>query len=395
MALLLDPRDQGGCQAAGPPATETTLPRFGQWRRSPGAPRATSGVEKPPSQLKRYLRKHWLAWVAYGISIAGLGYVVWKLNLPQLKADLAKTTWWLVVLAVLLDVSPRLLEAVRWKYLLRLVAVRYGFVLQAVYVGTLYSAILPLSSGEFVRGVMVSSRARTSLASVLSTQVIERVSDAMALILLVWVSIGGLALPRSLKIAIGGLESIIVLALVAGLIIYLRRRGFHARIESSRPTGRAGRWLKSVVLNMQASAIRVTLRGLLVAVSTAIGIVALRAGVLWLLLAAYHIDLSYLQAAGLFALIAVGSFLPSAPGKVGSWQFFCTLGLALLGVAEAEAAGFSLIAYVFWTLPPLLVGCAALVTSPFSWSELRPRKHMTLLETDQPRREQDDAQVRA
>ncbi|NTW87649.1 MAG: hypothetical protein HGB26_00655 [Desulfobulbaceae bacterium] len=53
---------------------------------------------------------------------------------------------------------------------------------------------------------------------------------------------------------------------------------------------------------MWASAVRITLRGLLVALATAIGIVVLRAGVLWLLLAAYHIDLSYLQAAGLFAL---------------------------------------------------------------------------------------------
>ncbi len=133
---------------------------------------------------------------------------------------------------------------------------------------------------------------------------------------------------------------------------------------------------------MRASTVRVTLRGLLVAFFAAIGIVLLRAGVLWLLLTAYHIDLSYLQAAGLFALITVGSFLPSAPGKVGSWQFFCALGLALFGVAESEAAGFSLVAYVFWTLPPMLIGVGALTASPFSWSELRPRHKMKLPETE-------------
>jgi hypothetical protein len=242
---------------------------------------------------------------------------------------------------------------------------------------------------------MVSSRARTSIASVLSTQVVERTSDAMALIMLVWVTVGGLALPRSLQIAIGGLESLIVLTLVGGFVIYLRRKGLHARIESSQPSGRAGRWLKSVVVNMRTSAVRITVRGLLFAVLTAIGIVVLRAGVLWLLLSAYHIDLSYLQAAGLFALITVGSFVPSAPGKVGSWQFFCAVGLALLGVPESEAAGFSLVAYVFWTLPPMLIGFGALTASPFSWSELRPRHRMKLLEVDRPRREHDDAEVQA
>lgn len=126
------------------------------------------------------------------------------------------------------------------------------------------------------------------------------------------------------------------------------------------------------MLNLRASAIRVTLGGLLVSVLTAIGMVGLRTGVLWLLLAAYRIDLSYLQAAGLFALITVGTFLPGAPGEVGTWQFFCALGLALFGVAESEAAGFCLVAYVFWTLPPMLIGFGALIASPFSWSELRP-----------------------
>jgi uncharacterized protein (TIRG00374 family) len=344
-------------------------------------------------RLRRYARAHWLTWVAYGVSIGGLAYVAWNIDLPQLVTDLAKTTWWLVVLAALLDVVPRLLEAARWKYLLRPLDVSYRFVLQAIYVGTAYSGILPFSSGEFVRGVMVSSRARTSIASVLSTQLIERVCDAMALILLVWVTIGGLALPRSLKIAVAGLESLVVLALVAGFIIYLRRKGFRARIDASRPSGRAGRWFKAVVLNMRASVVRVTPRGLLVAVLAAVGLVIIRAGVLWVLLTAYRIHLSYLQAAGLFAIITVGSFLPSGPGKVGSWQFFCALGLPLFGVLESEAAGFSLVAYAFWTLPPILIGLGALAVSPFSWSELRPRQKMRLLEVDQPKEEQNAANV--
>lgn len=340
------------------------------------------------SRSGRYLREHWLTWFAYGVSIGGLVYVAWNLDLPKLLADLAKTTWWLVAAAVLLDVTPRLLEAARWKYLLRPLDVSYRFVLQSVYVGTAYSGILPFSSGEFVRGVMVSSRARTSIASVFSTQVIERISDVMALVLLVWITIGGLALPRSLQIAIAGLETLVVLAMIAGLIVFLRRRGFRARIDASQPKGRAGRWLKSVVLNMRASAVRVTPGGLFAAVVSAIGLVFLRSGVLWVLLTAYGIHLSYLQAAGLFAIITVGAVVPSGPGKVGSWQFFCALGLSLLGVADSEAAGFSLVAYAIWAIPPTLIGFGALIASPFSWSELRPRRRMKASETDAPQGEQ-------
>ena len=67
----------------------------------------------------------------------------------------------------------------------------------------------------------------------------------------------------------------------------------------------------------------------------------------------------------------IGTLLPGTPGNVGSWQFFCTIGLQLFGVGAATAAGFSIVAYFVWTIPPLLIGLVALAFSPFSWSELR------------------------
>ena len=67
----------------------------------------------------------------------------------------------------------------------------------------------------------------------------------------------------------------------------------------------------------------------------------------------------------------IGTFLPGTPGNVGSWQFFCTIGLQLFGVGAARAAGFSIVAYFIWTIPPLLMGLVALALSPFRWSELR------------------------
>jgi hypothetical protein len=68
---------------------------------------------------------------SYVISAAGLGYVIWNLHPSQLKTDLSGITWWLVAVAVLLDVTPRALQAVRWKYLLRSLKVGYRFVFQA------------------------------------------------------------------------------------------------------------------------------------------------------------------------------------------------------------------------------------------------------------------------
>jgi uncharacterized protein (TIRG00374 family) len=323
-------------------------------------------------RIHGYLRSHWLMLVSYAISAAGLAYVIWNLRPSQLKADLAGITWWLVAAAVLLDVTPRALQAVRWKYLLRPLRIGYRFVLQAIYVGTLYSGILPLSTGDAVRGVMVARQARTSVASVFSTELLERMSDAIALIVVIWFTLRGVALPQSLRLVLATLEALVGAALVLGLVLALGKGNLGGRVESWQPSTRITRRLRSTALSIMNTAGRFTIQGLLVSISTAVGIAILRVGVLWLLLTAYHINLSYLHAAGLFGVIMIGTFLPNTPGNIGSWQFFCVLGLGLFGVSGAQAAGFSLVAFAIWTVPPVLIGVGALALSPFSWSELRP-----------------------
>ncbi|MCX8032422.1 MAG: flippase-like domain-containing protein [Thermoleophilia bacterium] len=323
--------------------------------------------------LAAYLRSHWLMLTSYTISVAGLVYMVLNLHPAQLKTDLAGVTLWLVVLAMLLDVSPRALQAVRWRYLLRHVKVSYAFLLQAIYVGTLYSGILPLSTGDAVRGIMVARHARAPSTAVFSTELVERLADAAAVILVVWFTLRGFALPSALRLTLATLEALIGAALIVGALTALRKGSLSSRLASWHPSGRVTRRVRSVLAGVMNITGSLTVRDLAVSLSTALAIAVLRVGVLWLLLTAYHLHLSFLHAAGLFAIIMIGTFLPNTPGNLGSWQFFCILGLRLYGVSGAQAAGFSLIGFAIWTIPPVLIGAGALVSSPFSWSELRLR----------------------
>jgi hypothetical protein len=107
-----------------------------------------------------------------------------------------------------------------------------------------------------------------------------------------------------------------------------------------------------------------------ISISTGAGMLGMQVTVLWLMLYAYRIDLSLWHAAALFGIITIGTLVPNAPGKIGAWQFFCILGLGLLGVPATHAAGFSLVAFAIWTFPSLLLGVVALVVSPVSWADL-------------------------
>lgn len=307
------------------------------------------------------------------VSVAALAYVLARVHYSELAKDVRGITWWLIGLAVVLEISPRLLEAVRWQYLLRPVKVRLRHLFDAVYVGTLYSGILPLSGGDVVRAVIVARRSHTSLTRVLSTELIERVSDALAIIFVVWFTLRGLTLPYGLRIGLAAMEVGVGVAVVAGLFVAARQENLQGHLHDWLPRSRPLVRLKRIALELVEAADRVSLSKLVVSIGAALVAAAINVTAYWLMLRAYHLQLSLLNAAAVFGIVMVGTFLPGAPGNTGTWQFFCAVGLQLFGVSAAQAAGYSLVAFAVWTVPPVLLGLVALLLSPFKWSDLRSK----------------------
>ena len=330
----------------------------------------------------RFLRSKWFPWASWGLSAVALAYVISRLRLSELRTDLSGITWWLVILAVLLQILPRLLEAVRWQYLLRPLRLRVRHLFQAIYVGTLYSGILPLSGGDLIRGVMIARRAKVPAVRVLSSELVERVSDAIAIILVVWFTLRGLMLTLALRLALGVLEVGVGLSVVLGILLVAQNVNIRHRFETWKPTSRLARRVRSGGVEVIDAAARLTAQILLVSLGAALAATVVNIGAFWLLLRAYHLGLTPLHAAAVFAIITIGTFLPNTPSNIGPWQFFCVVGLQLFGVSASRAAGFSLVAFVLCTLPPILMGFFALLTSPFSWSELR--RHQEIPEGSAP-----------
>jgi glycosyltransferase 2 family protein len=324
-----------------------------------------------PSDRSGWLqRSRWLKGLTYAVAAGALAYVLLKLNLSDLRAGLSQMMWWPVVLAVVLQGVPRVVQAWRWGYLLRPVRTRMRVLLHAIYVGTLMNGILPLCPSDLVRGVMVAKRTRTGTARVLSSQAVERAADGVALVVVAWVAMRGLRVPTGVGQAMWALVGLVGAVIVVGLLMRVQHRRLRGYVDARQPVGRLGSMFKSTSLDLLHGAKAVKAWTMPISISAGVGIVAMQVLVMWLMLYAYHIDLSLLQAAGLFGIITIGTLIPNAPAKIGAWQFFCILGLGLFGVSEAHAAGFSLVAFVIWTVPSLLVGVGALVVSPVSWADL-------------------------
>ena len=324
-------------------------------------------------------KRRWARWpniLGWAISAGALAYVLSRVHLSELGRGLSGVTWWMMIAAVVVETVPRLLEAVRWRSLLQPVCTRFTDLFQAIYIGTVYSSILPLSGGDVVRGVIVARRAGASLTRVLSTELVERVVDALAIILVVWFALRGLVLPEALRVVRIFLEVGVGVSIAAGIFLAVRRVGILSRLHAWNASNRVLRRVRLVGLDLVHALGWTRLTAVLVTFFAALAAAAVNVTAYWLILHAYHILLSPMQAAGLFAIVMIGTFMPGTPGNVGSWQFFCTIGLQLFGVGATEAAGFSIVAYFIWTVPPLLMGIGALAFSPFRWSELQsgPRR---------------------
>jgi uncharacterized protein (TIRG00374 family) len=306
----------------------------------------------------------------YAIAAGALIYVFGRLNFSDLRQGISNMIWWPVVLAILLQMAPRVVQAWRWGYLLRPVKTRMRVLLHAIYVSTLMTGILPMCPSDLVRGVMVARSTSTATVRVLSSQAVERAADGVALALVVWLAIRGLRVPAGVNQALLGLMCLVGAMMVVGLFMTLQHRRLHGYVYSREPMGRVGRTLKSASLDLLTGAKAVKVWTMPISISTGVGMVGMQVTVMWLMLYAYRIDLSMLEAAALFGVITIGTLIPNAPGKIGSWQFFCILGLGLFGVPATHAAGFSLVAFAIWTLPSLFLGVVALVLSPVSWAEL-------------------------
>jgi uncharacterized membrane protein YbhN (UPF0104 family) len=92
---------------------------------------------------------------------------------------------------------------------------------------------------------------------------------------------------------------------------------------------------------------------------------------LWAMMQSYGLHLSLMAAVVVLLVINLGVSLPNAPANVGSYQFFCVVGLSVFQVEKTTATGFSFFAFLALTLPIVLLGFVALLRSGMSLHSMR------------------------
>ncbi|MDW8130406.1 MAG: lysylphosphatidylglycerol synthase transmembrane domain-containing protein [Bryobacterales bacterium] len=309
-------------------------------------------------------RRKFPSWLlpAVGCLISG-GALYWTFHGVELSAvarDLAATSWGWVPLAALADLFVYVWQSWRWNLLLAPIAqIPLWRSIRAIYVGLFVNEILPMRPGELLRAYLQARWSGLPFSVSLSSVVIERFFDGIWLFLVTFAATFFVRLPGHIE---GLARALLIVLLAAAAVLVVIN--FRRQKSGQQPEG----WLRVLLADL-----RVMARSPLFYWSflASLPYLLLQAAPIYFLLKAYGLELSLGASLVVVLMQRLGTALPQAPGNVGVLQLMTKQALALFGVDETTAAGFSMLAWIVITAPLLLAGSVAVIVTGMRISELK------------------------
>lgn len=294
--------------------------------------------------------------IGFAVTVIFLGLAVRNVDLGAVAAELRAADYRFLVPATVLTLAGYALRTVRWGLILRPIRrVDFGTLFSALMLGFATNNIMPARVGEVVRAYTLGRKVGVPASLGLATIVVERVFDGLTLLLLMAVALQITPIPldndrlrlvelASLAIFLGALVVLILL-----LVLEERALRLIAVLLRPLPHGLAAR-----LVGMADSFIKGlhSLRhpGILLKICGVSLLVWLAEAASYSLIArAFELGLGPREHVGavLFLLVFVnlGIMIPSAPGYIGTFQFFARLALAAFAVPGERAVGLALLAH--------------------------------------------------
>jgi hypothetical protein len=282
--------------------------------------------------------------------------------------------WWLVALAVIFDILSYVVQGLRWQQLLHTAGTITTLrTTQAVYAGLFVNEILPMRIGELVRTYLVSRWLSVKFIAIIPSVAIERFFDALWLAAGIIITALFVQLPKDFRDAVNtlGIALVILVALFLYLLVFRRKNGSAAEekiIAGWHPLRRLHYYLSTIANDIRdIGASRLFYFSLIGSgVMLIFQIIAF-----WLVMEAYGLNLSVWAGSAVLLLLHLGTVIPNAPSNIGTYQFFCVVGLTYFGIDKTIATGFSVVVFIILTIPLWAIGLFAIGRSGMTVKEMR------------------------
>ena len=325
-------------------------------------------------------------WLGLGLSVLLVALFFLTVDVGHMAEALASANYLYVAPAVALYLVGVVFRTMRWQILLRHIKqISNRRLFPVVVIGYMANNLLPMRLGEVVRSYYLGEREQISKSSALATIFIERVFDALTLLL--FVAVVALFVPVS-GVAVGfgeqwGVAPLLLAAALSlpfvaafGVMLLLSRWPGKTRSVATAlmkplperfPHERA---IHIVDYFLAGFAPLKSLRTIALLFALSVPVWGFETGLFYLIgfsFGFHHIydNLWHLMAAMVLvtALANIGSSIPSSPGGIGLFELIARETLVLLPLAvvdRSDAAAFAAVSHFALLLPMIILGQAFL-----------------------------------
>jgi uncharacterized protein (TIRG00374 family) len=319
-------------------------------------------VETPPTGRKI---SSWLVpALGYTISLASLWWAFAKFPFSQLGEHLRTMDWKWLVLAVVIEFASFLLDAWRWRELLKPASVpTYGASVQSVFAGLFANDLLPARAGEVVRCFLMSFKSGIRLSLVITSSIILRVMDGLWIVILYFLTAWAVE-------GAGAVTSVMVLyaATVAGLALLLLfvlfyKQHAHHYMSSNKWAVRFIHLLDEIHKLGNWRELRIVM------LSSSVYWIA-QISAIWAIARADNFYFDFGQMTFLLIVKNVGTLVPTAPAGIGAFQATTIYALKHFFTEAPDAKILAELLFGFLTLPGLAGGAVAVAMAGYKLKDL-------------------------
>lgn len=304
----------------------------------------------------------------YLLAAGGLIWVLHDVHPGRLRSSFSHLDWRWIALAIVCDILSYICQGIRWRKLLMPIGeISLLRAAQAIYAGLFTNEVLPMRMGELVRAYLVSRWTAVKFVTVIPSLLVERLFDAIWLVIGIGLTAFFVPLPKTLLRAADFLGAGVVTA-SALLFYFISRQHSQSSNQSPPETG----FIASLIEKLSSG-----LRGIgrtrefYSSFAWSAWLLVFQALAFSLVMLGFGLYLSFWIGIAVFLIVHLGTAIPNAPANIGSYQFFTVFGLTLFGVDKTLAAAFSLVVFVLLTAPLWALGFLALSRSGASLSSIR------------------------
>jgi glycosyltransferase 2 family protein len=321
---------------------------------------------------------------ALGIAIS-IGLLLWALrgvSIAEVLRHIQGAHPAPLAMAVVIATLTFPLRLIRWRLLLRDAQGRPFRAIplwHAIALGFTANNVLPLRAGELIRSYAAARLAPARFSTVFSSIAVERVFDALTVVMLLTLALLSPDLPPHLTVggqsvaqlaragAVAGAAGLLLAIMVVAAPLTAERL-----VRRLLPFPRLVSGIVSVIEGVRQGLLVLRTPGRLAGVvfwSVVLWLV--NASAFYVGFAAFDIPVSYLGALLLQGLLILGISIPSTPGFFGPFEAVIVAVLALYGVPRDLAFSYAIAFHVTTLVPITLLGLWSLARNPGAFSPRR------------------------